>query len=170
DGLLNGGLQQGGRVHPDGVDERVIVDLAAVESEEEAGALAERAAEVGGVHAAGKIRLVGGDGIAGVKNAFAVVEAQAAANLVASRLGEDFDAAEAELVVFGGEGVLIDADFADGFLGRALPAAEAIDVNGAAIGSGAGSGRRLQGGGDSVGIGGEGGQIRAAQHQRGGVG
>ena len=107
--------------------------------------------------------------IARIEDAVAVVEAQAAANLVAARLGENLDAAEAELVVFRGEGILIDADFADGFLGRKLAAAEAVDVDGAAVGSGAGSGERLQGVGEIVGIVGQRGQIFAAQHQRGGV-
>src|ERR1017187_3799145 len=69
---------------------------------------------------------------------------EAAAHRIAARLGEDLDAAEAQPVVFGGERVLVDADFADGFLGRKLAAAEAIDINGAAVGSGAGAGERLQ--------------------------
>ena len=90
-------------------------------------------------------------------------------NLSRARLGENLDAAEAELVVLGGEGILIDADFADGFLGRKLAAAEAIDVDRAAVGSGAGPGERLQGVGEIVGIVGERGQIFAAQHERGGV-
>ena len=162
-------LEQSVGIHVDGVDQRIIGDLAAVEIQEVAGALAERAADVGGEHAAGKIGLVGGDGVARVERALAVVESQAAADLVAAGLGENFDAAETEPVVFGGEGVLVDADFADGFLGRKLAAAEAIDVDGAAIGSGAGSGERLQGVGEIVGIVGEGGQVFAAQHQRGGV-
>ncbi len=116
--------------------------------------LAERAAEVAVDHTAGKIGLIRGDGVARVDRALAIVEAEGTA---------------AELVVFGGEGVLIDADFANRFLGRKLAAAEAIDVNGAAIGSGAGSGERLQGVGEIVGIVGEGGEVFAAQHQCGGV-
>src|ERR1035441_3873970 len=64
----------------DGVHQRVIGDLAAVEIEEVAGAFAERAAEVGGEHAAGEIRLISGDGVAGVESAFAVIEAEAAAH------------------------------------------------------------------------------------------
>ena len=162
-------MQEGIGVDIDGVHQRVIGDLAAVEIEEIAGVLAERSADVAGKHAAGKIRLVGGDGVAGIEHAFAVVESEGAANLVAARLGENLDAPEAELVVFGGEGVLIDADFADGFLGRQLAAAEAIDVDGAAIWPRAGAGERLQGVGEIVGIVGKGGQIFAAQHQGGGV-
>ncbi len=131
--------------------------------------LAERAADVGGDHPVGEIRLVGGDGVAGIEDTVAVVEPDAAANLIGARLGEDLDAAEAEFVVLGGEGILIDADFADGFLGRQLAAAEAIDINGAAVGSGAGPGERLQGIGEIVGIVGERGQIFAAQHECGGV-
>ena len=162
-------LQEGVGVDEDGVDQGVIGDLAAVEIQEVAGALAERSADVGGEHAARKIGLVGGDGVARVESALAVVETQAAADLVAAGLGEDFDAAEAEPVVFGGEGILVDADFANGFLGRKLAAAEAIDVDGAAVGSGAGTGERLQGVGEIVGIVGQGGEVFAAQHERGGV-
>ena len=168
-GLLYARLQEGVRVHVDRVNQRVIGDLAAIEIEEVTGALAERAADVTAEHTAGKIRLVCGERVARVEYSITVVESQTAANFVAARLGKNFDAAETELVVFGGEGVLIDANFADGFLGRELTAAEAVDVNRAAIGSGAGPGERLKGVGEIVGIVGERGQIFAAQHQRGGV-
>ena len=74
-----------------------------------------------------------------------------------------------EPVVFGREGILVDADFADGFLGRKLAAAEAIDIDLAAVGAGAGSGQRLQRVGQIVGIVGQRGQVFALDHQGGGV-
>ena len=49
-----------------------------------------------------------------------------------------------ELVVFRGERILVDADFADGSLGRKLTAGEAVDINLPAVGSGRGAGQRLQ--------------------------
>ena len=56
-----------------------------------------------------------------------------ALQLVGSGFGEDLDPPETEFVVLGGKGILIDADFANGFFGRKLAADEAIDIDGAAV-------------------------------------
>src|ERR1700682_3513327 len=53
-----------------------------------------------------------------VENTVADVEERLAVELVRAGLGEDLDTAKTETVVFGGERIGIDADLADGFLGR----------------------------------------------------
>ncbi len=53
---------------------------------------------------------------------------QIAVKRVAARLGEDLNAAPAVVVVLGGERILVDADLADGALGRKTSTAEAVDV------------------------------------------
>ena len=56
-----------------------------------------------------------------------------AVQLVGAGLGEDFNAPVAKLVVLRREGVLVDADFADGRLWRELSAREAVDIDLSAI-------------------------------------
>jgi len=53
-----------------------------------------------------------------------------AVELVTAGLGEDFDAAEAEVLELRGVGILVDANFANGVLGRHLATTEAIDIDG----------------------------------------
>lgn len=62
---------------------------------------------------------------------------------VCPRLGKDFDAPLARFVELRGERILIDADFADGLLGRQASAGEAIDKDLSAIGTGSGPGKGL---------------------------
>jgi hypothetical protein len=81
---------------------------------------------------------------------------------VAAGLGEDLDTAEAQLVVLRRKRVLVDPDLADGVLGRKLAAAEPIDEDRAAIGSGSRAGECLEIGREVVGIVGECVQIGAA--------
>src|SRR5205823_2995922 len=123
-----------------------------------------RAAQVAAEIAIGEIRLVVGEWIARIENAVAIVEIQGAAEAVGAGAGENLDAAEAQPVVFGGEGILVDADLANGFLGRQVAAAETIDIDGAAVGAGAGSGQRLQRVRKVVRIVGQGRQIFPAQN------
>src|SRR5207248_11475838 len=104
----------------------------------------ERSTQIGHDHPVGEVRLVGDERISRIEDAVAVVDGDGAAIPVRSGLGEDLDAAESEAVVLGGEGVLVDADLADRLLGRKLAAAEAVDIDLPAIGSGARSGERLQ--------------------------
>src|SRR5438132_14381675 len=94
--------------------------------------------------AVGEIRLVIGERIARVENAVAVVEKQAAAEPVGAWSGEYFDPPEAQLIVFRGEGILVDTDLADGFLGGQVAAAEAVDKNRSAVGRRARAGQRLE--------------------------
>jgi len=57
---------------------------------------------------------------------------------------EQVDAAVAELVVFRGKGILVDADFADGGFGRELASGKSVDVNLTAVRSGGGAREGLQ--------------------------
>src|SRR5262249_6473071 len=72
------------------------------------------------------------------------VESFGSVEIVRSRLGNDFDATGAQLVVFRRKWVLIDPDLPDGFLRWRNPAAETIDEDRCSTGSGAGSGDRGQ--------------------------
>src|SRR5260370_29289791 len=82
--------------------------------------------------------------VSGIEYVVAIFEERAPAILVRAGLGEDLDASVAQLVVLGGERVLIDAHFANRFLGREPPAGEAVDVNLSAVGTGAGARQGLQ--------------------------
>ncbi len=63
---------------------------------------------------------------------------------VCAWLGEDFDAAITQLVVFRRKRILVDANLANGIFRRQLASAESINKNGTAIGTGRGSGQRLE--------------------------
>jgi hypothetical protein len=82
------------------------------------------------------------EGVLGVERGVVACDLHLAVEFVGTGLGEDLDAAIAEAVVLRGEGILIDADFADGGFGRELAAGESIDVNLAAIGTCGGAGER----------------------------
>ena len=72
--------------------------------------------------------------------------------LIRAWFGEDFDAAVTQPVVFGGKRILIDADFANGSLGRKRAACKTIDVNLAAVRACRGASERLKFGLQLVGI------------------
>ncbi len=69
---------------------------------------------------------------------------QLAVKLVGTRLGEDLDSSVAELVVLGGERILVDADLADRRLRWKLSGGKTINVNLAAIRSRRRSSQRFQ--------------------------
>ena len=96
--------------------------------------------------------LDGRERIARVEDVAAVVGLNLAVEVVAAGLGEDLDSAHADAVVLRGEGILVDADFADRGLGGQAAAGEAIDVDLAAVGSGAGTGESGKIGRQIVGI------------------
>jgi len=52
---------------------------------------------------------------------------------VGARFGKDLYAAIAQLVVFGGKRSLIDANLANGFLGRKLAGSKTVDIELAAV-------------------------------------
>ena len=90
--------------------------------------------------------------------------------LVGSRLGEDLDAAEARLVKLRRERIVIHAHLADRARGRNAPAGEAVNEDLAPVGTGGGSGQRSHVVGEIVAVIRQRVQIRAAEHQRTGVG
>src|SRR5258708_21199861 len=73
-----------------------------------------------------------------------VVEHDLPVQLGGAGLGTDFNAAEAHAVELRGKRVLVDANFADGRLGRQLSAGEAVNVNLSAVRSRGRARERLQ--------------------------
>ena len=95
------------------IDDRVVLNIAALEIEEERRLFVQRTTEIP-VHLPGEeVGLVRDVGIARVQRRVAVCEQRHAVIFVAARLGENLDASETDLAEFGGERVLVDADFAD---------------------------------------------------------
>jgi hypothetical protein len=97
------------------------------------------------------------------------VKLKLAVEFFAAGLGEDLDAALAGPVELGGEGVLVDADFADGLLGWKAAAGETIDEDLAAAGAGGGPGEGLEVGGEVGGIVGESFELGLAEDEGAGV-
>src|ERR1019366_51115 len=91
-----------------------------------------------------KRRLLLRVGIPRIEDVVAEVEEGLAMQLIRAGLGEDLDAAVAQLGELGRERILVDAHFADRVLGRELTAAESVDEDLAAFRAGGGSGQRLQ--------------------------
>ena len=111
-----------------------------------------------------------GVGIARVPPIRAEVVSNGGVICVGAGFGEDFDPSEAQLVVFGGEKILIEPDLADRLLGRELAAAESVDKDFITIGTGRGSGKRLQIRLQVVGVVGERFEVAPGQDRRAGVG
>src|ERR1043166_648547 len=124
------------RVERERVDDCSVVDRIPPHIERKRRALIERAAQVPAVFFQQEGRFLRGVGIARVPEIVGEVIKQRAAKLVSAGLGEDFDAAEPEFVVLRGERILIDADLANGILRRKFAAAEPIDEDRTAAGSG----------------------------------
>src|SRR5258708_5399697 len=64
--------------------------------------------------------------------------------LVRPRLGENFNAAIAELVIFRRKRILVDANFANRSFGRERATGEAVNIYLASVGSGRRASQRLQ--------------------------
>ena len=156
-------------IHVGGVGDGVVRDIPAIEFEHEGRPVVDGAAEVPAEHAVGIVRLVGGQGVARVEDAVAVVQTQSAAVFVGTRLGQDFDAPETQPVEFRGKRIGVDADFANRFLGGQLAAAEAVDVDLSAVRPGARPCQGLQRVRQVVGIVRQRLQVFAPDHQLGGV-
>src|SRR5207302_7277791 len=84
----------------------------------------------------GRLRGVALERIPGIKSGIVAADHELAMQFVGTGLGENFDAAVAELVVFGGKWILIQANFANRGFRRKLPGREAVDINLAAVGTG----------------------------------
>jgi hypothetical protein len=126
------------------IDDRAVIDLAPLEIQKEGGPLTERPAHRAAVLFQEEWRLFLRVGIPRVEDVIAEIEESLAVQLIRARFGEDLDAAITQLAELGRERVLIDAYFADRSLRRKLAAAEPVDINLAALGTGRRSGQRLQ--------------------------
>ena len=127
------------------IDDGKFVDVSAIEIDEERCFLAERAAEVSVVHFGIVPRLRSGAGkwIARVQPGGIAVNHELAVEFVGPRLGKHFDPSKAEVIVFRGKWILIDANFANGRFGRQLAARETVDINLSAVWSSGGAGECL---------------------------
>src|SRR5882672_9315696 len=112
----------------------------ALDVEEERAALVDRSAEIASVLLQQKRRLLLRVRITRIPEGVPEVVEARSVKLVGPRLGEDFDSAVAELVEFRRKRILVDADLANGLLGRKLASAESVDEDGAATRTGGGSG------------------------------
>ena len=138
-----------------GVDLHVVV-VAVFSADVEGCVLAERP-----IHGAVELESIVGlnvwiEGTAGVEDFVVVLSEERAVELVSAGLGEDFNAAVADVIELGGEGILIDANFADGRFRRELAAGETVDVDLTAIGASSGAGECGEFAGEFVGVVGEG--------------
>lgn len=100
---------QGLGIERNGMDDGAVVYGCALGSEQEGGTFTQRTTDVAAVLAQQEGGLLLGVGIARVPDAVADIEEGVAAKLVGPRFGEHVNAAKAELVVFGREGILVDS-------------------------------------------------------------
>ena len=150
-------------VEDGGVDDAVVVDVAAIDVEKEAGSLGDGAADIAAEALRAEGRIDGEKRVARVPDVIADGVVALPVELVGAGFGEDLDAAIAELVEFSGEGVGVDADFANGLLGREGAAAETVDVDLIPSGTGGRAGEGLEVGLQIVGVVGESVEILAGE-------
>src|SRR5580698_8699997 len=142
--VANGSGENAAAIGIGGVDDGKFVDVAAIEIEKDRRLLAQRAADIS-VELCGVVGWFdSGEWIGRVEGGIVTVSEELSMKFVGAGLGEDFDAAVAELVVFGGERVLVDANLADRRLRRELAGGESVDIHLAAVRSGGGSGKRFE--------------------------
>jgi len=151
------------------VDNCSVVDGVPLDIERERGSLAQRSAHIAAVLLQQERRLLSGVRIPRIPEVVAEVVEGRPTEPVAAGLGEDLDAAGAERVVLGREGVGVDPNFADRLFRRKLAAAEAIDEDLAAIRTRRWSGQRLQVGRKIIRVVGERLQIVPPKHQGPGI-
>jgi len=152
------------------VDEGVFGPLADLETRKERCFLTNRTAHLALQAETLPCRFHGGEWIASVENVASVVGLDFAMKIVAAGFGEYLDAAHTDAVVLRGEGILVDADFADRGFGGQAPAGKSVDINLAAVRPGAGAGESSEISRQIVGIVGEGIEVRAAHHERVSIG
>jgi len=117
------------------VNDRPVVDRIPPDVEKERSSFSKRSAQVAAIFFELERRFFRRVGIARIPDIVTVVEECRSAKFIGPGLGEDLDAAVSERVEFRCKRIGIDADFANGLLGRQLAAAEPVDVNLAAIGT-----------------------------------
>src|SRR5215469_10954369 len=163
-GVRGQGIRELSRI--DRRDGRKVVDVAPRRVDKEGCLLRERPAQV----PVENFRVVAGlyrnIRVLRVENRIAVVEEKLPVELVAARLGEDFDAPISQLVILRRKRILVDANLANCRLRRQLPAGKSVNVNLPAIGPGRRTRQRLQLRLQFVGIVGERLQVLAFDHER----
>src|ERR1019366_6288092 len=82
--------------------------------------------------------------IARVHSRTVSLDRELSVKLIRAGLGEDFDSSVAQLVVFGGKRILVDANLANRFFRRKLSGRKSIDVNLPAAGACRRYGQRFQ--------------------------
>ena len=112
-GKGNGATNVGG-IEDQGIDGRKVIDIPPLEIKKEGSFLAKRAAKVSVVLGRIVARFRTSEGVGGIKSRIISFDEKLSVIFVGARLGEDFNAAVAQLVVFRGKRVLIDPDFANG--------------------------------------------------------
>ncbi len=157
------------RIERDPVDDGPVVHRVAPNVEEEGGALVKRPAHAPAVFFEDERRLLLRVRVAGIPETVAEVEVPGAVKFVSPRLGEDFDAAVAQLVEFRRERIRIDPDLANRLLRGELSAAESVDENRPAARPRRRTGQRLQVRLKIIRIVRQRVQIGAFDHQRAGV-
>ena len=151
------------------VDDGTIGDIISPRVQEKRRCFAERTAEIAAILVQAEGRFAGRIRIPGVEGGVGEIVVEGAFEFFRARLGEDFDGAIADTIVLWREGILVDADLANGVFGRQVAAAEAVDKDGAAVGAGGRSGEGHEVGGEVFGLVAEGFEVLAAQHEGGGV-
>ena len=146
EGGIGHGFVDGGRgirgIHRD--DDGLVLAVGMEEVGEVGGVFVERAVHVCLSEPEIVARLLLDERVGGVPRRLAADGADVAGEFVGAGFGEDFDAAVADAIELRGEGILIDADLADGGFGRELAPAESINIDFAAVGSGRGPGECLK--------------------------
>src|SRR5579864_3633335 len=112
--------------------------------QEERGAPVQRTAPTGSVFLQQKRRLLLRIRVPRIPEVISEIKVGCAMKFVGAWFGEDLDAAIAQLVVFRGKGILIDAHLANRLLGGKLPSAESVYIDGAAARPGGRPGQSLQ--------------------------
>src|SRR6266404_8648859 len=159
------------RVQHRRIDDGKFVDVSAIEVDEEGRLFVDGAAEVSIVHLGIVPRLRRGarKWIARVQAGGIAVNHELAVEFVGTGLGKHFNSSEAEVIVFRGKWILIDANFTNGRFGWQLTARETVDINLSAVWSGGRPGERLPFFAQFVGIVGQRVEILAFENHRAGV-
>ena len=139
-------------IQPLRADDGVLLNIAVLRGEKERSVLADRAAHRRLILVAVISRQVFGEWIAGVELLGVALHVEVAMQFVGTRLGEDLDAAKAQLVELRSVWILIDANLTDRGFRRKLAGREAVNVDLAARRSGAWTGKGGEFIGELIGI------------------
>ena len=161
-------------IYKRGVHDMQVNDIATFDVERERGAFAQRSADISTV----LCRMIAGrrcpkgqisKRVSGVKCRRGSRKESLAVKLLRAGLGENFDSSVSELVVLRRKRILINADFANGSLGREGPGGKAVYIDLTAIRTCGRTGKRLKFGLQLIGIVRKSFEILALHHHHSGV-